>query len=134
MAGGNIDLSGRVTDEELSLYLQACDLLLLPMADIPANHGRFPLKFSEYISAGRPVLATRVGDVPKFIEEHACGYICNPNPKDLGDALVKALSNPETMLQYGKNALSLSQNELFSWHNRSLDLEAFYMRLLNKRN
>ena len=134
LAGGNIHLTGHVTDEALSLYLQACDLLLLPMADIPANHGRFPLKFSEYISAGRPVLATSVGDVPKFIEEHACGYICNPNPKDLGDALVEALANPETMLQYGKNAHNLSQNERFSWHKRSLDLEAFYMRLLDKKN
>lgn len=132
--GSDIHLSGRVTDQELSLYLQACDLLLLPMANIPANHGRFPLKFSEYISAGRPVLATNVGDVPKFIEEHACGYICNPNPKDLGDALVEALANPETMLQYGKNAHNLSQNERFSWHKRSLDLEAFYMRLLDKKN
>ena len=126
----NIITTGRISDTELSLALQACDILLLPMADIPANHGRFPLKFSEYISAGRPVLATRIGDVPDFIEEHQCGYVSAPNPTEFARTLCDALSNPEEREKRGQNALALSQSETFSWHNRAKQLDTFYQTLL----
>lgn len=122
--------TGRLSDTELSLALQACDILLLPMADLPANHGRFPLKFSEYISAGRPVLATRIGDVPDFIEKYQCGYVSAPNPEDFAKTLLEAFDKPEDIKKRGSNALQLSQNPEHSWNSRALDLQNFYENLL----
>jgi len=110
--------------------LQACDILLLPMADLPANRGRFPLKFSEYISAGRPVLATRIGDVPGFIEKYQCGYVSAPNPEDFAKTLLEAFDKPEDIEKRGSNALQLSQNPEHSWNSRALDLQNFYENLL----
>lgn len=126
-----IDFTGRVSDEALSLYLQACDILLLPMADLPANHGRFPLKFSEYISAGRPVLATDVGDVPSFILKHDCGKVCQPNAQVFAQTIIQMLSDPESLNKQSQNASRLSEDPTHSWQARSVQLESFYTQLLS---
>jgi|GEM_PF-2554612 len=133
LQNANIIKTGRLSDTELSLALQACDILLLPMADLPANHGRFPLKFSEYISAGRPVLATRIGDVPDFIEKYQCGYVTAPNPEDFAKTLLEAFEKPADIEKYGQNALSLSQEESFTWQSRAKQLNAFYETLLTNQ-
>ncbi len=126
----NITFTGRVSDETLSLYLQACDILLLPMADIPANKGRFPLKFSEYLSAGRAVLTTKVGDVPDFIETYDCGAVCQANPNDFAQTILRMLSDPIALDAQSQNAYNLSQDPKHSWQERSSQLEKFYTKYL----
>ncbi len=130
VADEDLKTTGPLEDKRKGYYLQACDILLLPMADIPANHGRFPLKFSEYISTGHPVLTTRVGDVPKFVEAFACGYVSEPNPQDFAKTLLEAFDNPQDIEKRGQNALHLSQSPEHSWKNRALDLQTFYENLL----
>ena len=101
------------------------------MADLPANHGRFPLKFSEYISAGRPVLATDVGDVPSFILKHDCGKVCQPNAQVFAQTIIQMLSDPESLNKQSQNASRLSEDPTHSWQARSVQLESFYTQLLS---
>jgi glycosyltransferase involved in cell wall biosynthesis len=124
--------TGRLSDEELSLYLQACDLLQLPLADIPANHGRLPLKFSDYISAGRPVLSSNIGDIPVYIEKFDVGFVSKPNPFDYAKALLNAINNPDLLTRTEKKALDLSKKPLYRWQDRALDLEVFYTKMIEK--
>lgn len=126
----DLKTTGPLEDKQKDAYLQACDILLLPMADISANLGRFPLKFSEYISTSHPVLTTHVGDVPKFVEAHDCGYVSEANPEDFAKTLLEAFDHPEDIEKRGQNALHLSQSPEHSWKSRALDLQNFYENLL----
>lgn len=123
----DLRFTGHLSEEKLSLYLQACDLLHLPMADLPANHGRLPLKFSDYISAGRPVLSSRIGDVPQYIETFHAGFVAEANPADYARTLLEALNHPDLLVEAGENALGLSTKPGYRWQDRALALEAIYL-------
>lgn len=121
--------SGRLSDEDLSLHLQACDILLLPMADLPANHGRLPLKFSDYLSAGRPILATNIGDVADYINKFDTGFIAQPDAKSFAATLLEALGNPEKRAKTGENAQKLSKQVGYRWQDQAQDLQDFYITI-----
>jgi glycosyltransferase involved in cell wall biosynthesis/peptidoglycan/xylan/chitin deacetylase (PgdA/CDA1 family) len=66
------------------------DLLVLPSV----NEG-MPMTLIEGLAARRPVVATRVGDVPKVIRHNETGLLVEPgNPEALKAAIITLLSDP----------------------------------------
>jgi len=66
------------------------DVLVLPSI----NEG-MPMTLIEGLAAGRPVIASAVGDVPKLIRHGETGLLIRPaDSKDLETALIQLLSNP----------------------------------------
>lgn len=122
----SVPSTGPVDEVELRLYLQACDILLLPMYDSFANRGRFPLKFSDYLSSGRPVVTTNVGDVPKIVSEFQVGIVAQPKPNAMKDALLGLLGHEECRNKYGENAWALSRRFGYRWEDKAEQLLDFY--------
>jgi teichuronic acid biosynthesis glycosyltransferase TuaH len=54
----NVAYIGTRSFEELPSYLKAMDVGLVPYADTAFNRGSFPMKTLEYLTAGRPCVAT----------------------------------------------------------------------------
>lgn len=125
----NIMITGNIDIEILQLGLAACDICWLPLSDRPANWGRFPLKFSNYISAGKAVLSTNVGDIPNYIAQFKIGEVCEPNPEALAESIINLKLNPLTLKYYSENALRLSKNKKYSWEALSRILWGKYNEL-----
>ena len=47
----------------------------LPLTDRAANRGRLPNKLLDYMAAGRPTVASPVGDIKTILEEHEVGLL-----------------------------------------------------------
>jgi glycosyltransferase involved in cell wall biosynthesis len=77
-ARANVAYLGSRPFEALPSYLKVTDVGLVPYADTPFNRGSFPMKTLEYLSAGRPVVATPL-----------------PAVRWLGTDLVSLASTPE---------------------------------------
>ena len=120
----NIITTGNIDFEKLQIGLAACDICWLPFSDIPANKGRFPMKFSNYLSAGKPVISTNVGDVPKYIENYQVGVVSNANAQALSQTTIQLANDPIALRSYAINAYRLSQNRMHSW--RALAKRLFY--------
>ena len=118
--------TGAVGKEKIQFFLSACDLLWLPLCDNPANAGRFPLKFTNYLSCGRPIIATDVGDLPKYIRKAKVGIVTKDNPEEFKEASIHILENIEIQKQYGKNAINLSNKPSESWASRAEQLISLY--------
>ena len=56
------DCLGRLPQSDARAVASAMDLALLPLQDNPFNRSRFPVKFSEYLMAGTPVLCSEIGE------------------------------------------------------------------------
>lgn len=119
--------TGPVSFHKMQTYLSACDVLLLPFKNSPANNGRFPLKFSNYLACGRPIIATHVGDIPDYIKQHNLGIISEDYPDAIANAFIYLQENPSIRYKYGQSALKLSNDPQESWLSRADTLINYYI-------
>lgn len=126
---GAVLRSGRISGDQVGLYLSACNVCWLPLTDSGANRGRFPMKLNDYMSAARPVVATRVGDMPLVVERGRFGIITPDEPEELASAVLDLLHNQERAAEMGRRGRRLAETE-FTWEGIAADLILFYERVL----
>lgn len=87
-SGGAISVMGEHPDPRK--FLVAADVFILP-----SMREGLPLSVLEAMAAGLPVVATRVGDVPRILEEGKTGLLIPPgDPQALAGAIAQVVSNP----------------------------------------
>lgn len=60
---------------------------------LPSRIESIPVVFSDAMQAGRPVIATPVGDLPRLLESHLCGLLAaNADPPSLTAAIRDAIA------------------------------------------
>lgn len=105
---------------------------LLPGFDVAVSCSDFegsPLAVLEYMQAGRPIVATRVGGVSDLIEDGAHGLLVPPgDPAALAEAVGGLLSNPGRAAEMGRRARERQRAE-FSMEAMVRRLEALYLEL-----
>lgn len=94
-------------------------IALMNIAVAPYRHQtRFyfsPLKILEYMAMGKPVIATRQGQITELIEHEQNGLLCEAeNVESLADALIRLAHDPHLQHRFGKNAAA-TVAERHSW-------------------
>ncbi len=84
-----VELTGRLTDEELAAHYRAAAAYL--DATLYEGFGYQPL---EALASGVPVVASKASSIPEVVGE--AGLLCDPrSPEALADALARVLGEPE---------------------------------------
>jgi glycosyltransferase involved in cell wall biosynthesis len=117
-----------VPEDELNWYLACADIMCLPMADRAANRARLPDKLRYYLAAGRPVVASPVGDVRTIVETYRVGLLARD--EEFADALHRLLYDDALREELGHNARHTAET-VFNWERLVNDLETFYFKILN---
>ena len=86
-----VEFVGFVPEELLPGYLAASDVLLCPLQDNVANRNRCPSKAFWYLAARRPIVATRMGEVYRALEQEALYYRYG-DAEDFADQVELALA------------------------------------------
>lgn len=126
-----IIFTGFLSSEDFPVYLGCADVFLLPLADRPYNHGRWPNKMGDYLSIGRPTVSNPVGDIKTLFEKHEVGLLAEWNAEDFAEKIIYLLDHPETSEQYSQNARSVAVNE-YDWSILGKNLEAFYYKIVDE--
>ena len=121
--------TGSLSQDELSQYLAACDLCWLPFTNSNANQGRFPMKLSHYLAAGKPVVSTDVGDVPEILKRSGAGRVVHDNPSDLANSVGNLIGEQTALREMANASIQLATNPALSWNHRAIQLEKIYMNL-----
>lgn len=121
--------TGSVSYEMLQKYIACCDAMVLPMKNSVANVGRWPSKVGDYLAAGKPVIATRVGDVAEMIEQGKCGIVTAATPEDFAVGALEVLDRRTDLVELSKNARKVAESKL-DWGLLTDQLEQFYFRIL----
>ena len=70
----------------------ACDLIVIASLRTEAS----PIVLREAFASGRPVIATKVGDIPEIVRHRENGLLIEPgNPQALAAAILEFICNPE---------------------------------------
>ncbi|MCS6801909.1 MAG: glycosyltransferase family 4 protein [Chloroflexota bacterium] len=124
-AGGHIIETGFVSDDELADYVAAADLMLTPLADTIASRGRWPSKVNYYLSAGKAVVLSRVGDLPLLLEQERAALVCAPTSADLARGVLHLLEQPHLRAELERHARRVAET-LLSWSALVDKLELLY--------
>jgi len=93
----------------------------------------FGLVGVEAMSVGRPVIASRVGGIPEWLDDGKTGFLVDPgNSKQIAEKVIQLLSDKKLLEQMGRNARKKA--EQFSIEKYANKIEKIYGELLNKKN
>ena len=94
---------------------------VIPRPRIPHNDFAMPLKLFDYMSSGRPIIATNCTAQANFIKENDIGIVTDDSPESLAEGILKLLDNRNLAERYGKNAFFAIKNK-HSWMHRAKEL------------
>ena len=96
--------TGLVDPSEIPGLLASMDVATAPYPDLPDFYFS-PLKIFEYMAAGLPVVASRIGQIPSIIADGETGILYTPgNADELAAALDRLRTDPELRRRIGTNA------------------------------
>jgi len=117
---GRVKIYDPIPFEEMPQLLAAADILLSPMnKEWANNYYRLPLKVSEYMAAGKPIVTQDVGETRLLVGNAA--YVTKSNEEDFAKGIVKALHDGRKM---GLLARKRAEKEFFTKQVKRL--EKFY--------
>jgi phosphatidylinositol alpha-1,6-mannosyltransferase len=99
----NVRFWGKVHDNELPLFYQACDLFLLPAVQEGPSVEGLGLVLQEAAACGKPTIAASSGGIPEAMVPGRTGILVPPGNRDeLGRAIQGLLADSEKMNAMGK--------------------------------
>jgi glycosyltransferase involved in cell wall biosynthesis len=107
-------------------------LAALDVAVVSSDFEGTPLAVLEYMDAGLPVVATRVGGLPDLIEQGRHGLLVEPgDARALADSVGTLLRNPQRARELGRLGQERRRAE-FSIDNTVRTLERMYLELAGR--
>lgn len=118
---------GLIDRDEIPNVLMNAEFLLLPRPDSKQAQGGFPTKLGEYLASGKPVCATKVGELPDYLIDNESIYFSTPGDIDsFRDSMVRLLNDRPKSITIGKKGrevafknfnADLQGKQLFSFLN-----------------
>jgi len=100
---GSVRFLGRLGRESVRNLLAAADCLVLPKREHETNSAANPIKLGEYLASGRPVAATRVCGIERWLKDGEEILLCRAgDQKDLARVICQILRSPEWARQLGE--------------------------------
>lgn len=94
--GSRIEFTGLLDRARAARCILEAYILVLPRPDSTQAQGGFPTKLGEYLATGIPVIATSVGDIPKFLEDGVNVFMSKPGSvDDLSRQILTIMGNYE---------------------------------------
>ena len=108
----------------------ACDMIVIASLRTEAS----PIVLREAFASGRPVIATKVGDIPEIVRNRENGLLIEPgNSQALASAILEFISDPKLATHCAANGLRYA-TENFSFDKMmEAKLSADFKILRNKR-
>jgi glycosyltransferase involved in cell wall biosynthesis len=105
------------------------DLLVLPRPDSKQAQGGFPTKLGEYLATGKPVCATRVGEIPNYLKDNESVFFAEPGSvESFAEAMDRALSDYDNAKRVGANGRKVAE-EYFNKDVQARKLMGFLKEL-----
>ena len=119
--------------QKLPELLSAADILAIPQRRTSDSVGQIPARLFDAMSMAKPIIATRVSDIPEVLNN--CGYLVDPNkPSQLADAIKYILNHSDEARVKGAAARARCRQK-YDIHNLESGLSGLIEQVIaNKAN
>ncbi len=92
----NLTVRGALPKDATRAFYNACDLCLVPLADLPVFDAALPSKMFEMMACGRPILVQSRGEAAWHMRQSGAGWAVDPGDSDaLATSIEAAARLPE---------------------------------------
>jgi glycosyltransferase involved in cell wall biosynthesis len=120
----NVYLLGERPYAELPRYVETFDVCLIPFNRNNSTHGTLPMKFFEYLSAGKPVIATDLATLGEF-----GGFFYPVRTAEEFNAALRAALTEDPSRSAARRELARK----YSWDARMVEIEKIVNDLLVRK-
>jgi glycosyltransferase involved in cell wall biosynthesis len=118
----SITFAGLTEYEKIPKLLNSCQILTLIRPNGVFAEAGFPTKLGEYFACRKPVVITRVGDIPKYFTDEEHVILVDPeNIDSIVDGFERLLNNRELAPRLSKNA--------YAWMDANLNYKNVSVRI-----
>jgi glycosyltransferase involved in cell wall biosynthesis len=97
-----IDFKGYMEEKDYYLLLNNADIPCMTRVDLAFAHAGFPFKLGEFLAPGKPVIASRVSDVDRFlVNRHNAMLVQAGSSTEVCEAAKFLIDNPESAVAIG---------------------------------
>jgi len=108
----NCTVISKIPPEKVAQYYEKATIFCMPTHVEP-----FGIVFLEAMQARLPIVGTRVGAIPDFVEDGWNGFLVEPGDvQGLAEALMKLLNSPDQRRKFGERGFALAK-ERYSWES-----------------
>ena len=126
----NLMLLEKKPNPEISFYLKAADVLVLPnkSGDAMSELYTSPMKMFEYMMAAKPIVASGLPSIKEVLNDGNSFLIEPNNPFVLAEAIEKVLANEVLAKEKSKRAYTDAQQ--YTWDKRARNIKIFLEKCL----
>lgn len=106
----NIINFGKIESSLIPGILYYSDIGLSFLDDVPAYQVSPPQKVIEYFAAGKPVICNKIQTHEMLVTNGVNGYILNPDPNEIAEAVIRLKNNGNLYETMVKNAYKTGSN------------------------
>lgn len=124
--------TGHVSHDKVPIYISAMDVCLLPYDQEKEGFYFSPLKLFEYMASAKPVLASKMGQIEKVIQDDQNGMLYSPcSSEETYGKLKQLINDPALRLRLGENARKTIL-ENYTWRHTALAAERIFESVLKE--
>ena len=121
----------KIPFQNLPEFLSAADIVAIPQRQTSDSVGQIPARLFDAMSMAKPIIATRVSDIPEVLED--CGYLVDPSePGQLADGIQYILSHPDEAKAKGYAARERCKQK-YGMHNLECGLHELVEHVSGKK-
>lgn len=119
-----------ISSEKVVEQLFDSTVLVLPRPDSYQAKGGFPTKLGEYLATSKPVIATKVGELPLYLNDEESVFFAEPGDEEsLFKVMLKVLENYPLALKVGRKGREVAEKD-FCVEVQSKRLSKFFDELM----
>ncbi|MFA5146525.1 MAG: glycosyltransferase family 4 protein [Candidatus Omnitrophota bacterium] len=124
--------TGAVEHDKVPAYIASADIAVAPFEDNDVTRCKSPLKIVEYLAAGRPIVASDVGDVRAMVGD--CAILTEAgSPASLAGGILKLLGDERLRTELGARARKRAE-EYYNWGRAAETLLEAYGKAIGPHN
>jgi len=105
--------------DQLPALLAPATVCVIPLPVNRYTNLAWPLKLSDYLAFGKPIVATATGETAAVIGGSEAAILVGEGPAEIADGLLRVLRNPELARRMAAGSRALARSPGWSWDDRA---------------
>ncbi len=116
------------TRDQLPALLAPVRVCVIPRPINPYSDLASPVKLTDYLAFGKPILTTATRETRLAVEPHGAALVVADSPRAIADGLLRILTDDELARDLARRARALAESPEMSWDARATTLLSAVMR------